>query len=182
MRWYPLVVRAAKPSSVTQRESEVGVLSASSPSKSDPPHDGSLAGPVHPAPPETRSRVGVRRRVVRNVTEGAARQACAAYAAARAGLPERGTRRRSMHAWLPMVALKSVVLCRRPPNHAFEGSAQQRARCWVPSSLRSSAPPQRNRSASCGVARDTSARGMQAMEAHGRSPREVARGPAVPTP
>jgi len=53
-----------------------------------------------------------------------------------------------MHAWLPMVALKSAVLCRRPPNHAFEGSAQQRTRCWVPSSLRSSAPPQRNRWAS----------------------------------
>ena len=143
----------------------MGVLSASSPAKSDPPHDDSLAGPVHRAPPETRSRVSVRRRVVRNVTEGAARQACAAYAAARAGLPERGTRRCrcSMHAWLPMVAIKSVVLCRRPPNHAFEGSAQQRARYWVPSSLRSSAPPQRERSASCGSAGNTSARSMQAL-------------------
>ena len=40
-----------------------------------------------------------------------------------------------------MKAFKPVVLCRRPPNHAFEGSVQQRSRCWVPSSLRSSAPP-----------------------------------------
>ena len=122
----------------------MAVLSASSPSRSDPPHDGSLAGPVHRAP---------RKREAVSVFEGGW------YATSRKGLqgkrvrrmllvPERGTRRRSMQAWLPMVALKSVVLCQRPPNHAFEGSAQQRARCWVPSSLRSSAPPQRNRSAS----------------------------------
>lgn len=30
-------------------------------------------------------------------------------------------------------------------NQGLEGSAQQRARCWVPSSLRSSAPPQPRR-------------------------------------
>ena len=34
------------------------------------------------------------------------------------------------------------------PNQGLEGSAQQRARCWVPSSLRSSAPPQPQRWAS----------------------------------
>jgi hypothetical protein len=37
-----------------------------------------------------------------------------------------------------------VVLCEQPSNPAFEGSAEQR-RCSVPSSLRSSAPPQRDR-------------------------------------
>jgi hypothetical protein len=37
-----------------------------------------------------------------------------------------------------------VVLCKQPSNPAFEGSAEQR-RCSVPSSLRSSAPPQRER-------------------------------------
>jgi len=35
-----------------------------------------------------------------------------------------------------------VVLCERPSNNAIERSAQQRARCWVPLSLRSSAPAQ----------------------------------------
>jgi hypothetical protein len=38
-------------------------------------------------------------------------------------------------------------LCKQPPNIAFEGSAEQRC-CSVPSSLRSSAPPQRGRWAS----------------------------------
>jgi hypothetical protein len=41
-----------------------------------------------------------------------------------------------------------VVLCKRPSNHAIERSAQQRARCWVPSSLCSSAPAHCKRSAS----------------------------------
>ena len=35
-----------------------------------------------------------------------------------------------------------------PANQGLEGSAQQRARCWVLFSLRSSAPPQPRRSAS----------------------------------
>ena len=31
-----------------------------------------------------------------------------------------------------MATFKSVVLCRRPPNHAFEGSAQQRPAVGFP--------------------------------------------------
>jgi len=40
-----------------------------------------------------------------------------------------------------MAILKSVVLCRQPPNPALERSAQQQ-RCWVPAALRASAPAQ----------------------------------------
>ena len=123
------------------------VLSASSLSKSNPPDNGGLAGPMHRARAETQSRVGVRGGVVRSATAAGAREACAAYA----GVPEgpvylsAAGAGASMQAWWRKARFKAVVLCRQPPNHAFEGSAQQRARCWVPSSLRSSAPPQRER-------------------------------------
>ena len=129
----------------------MGVLSASSPSKSNLPDNGSLAGPMHRARAKTQSRVGVRGGVVRSATAGDAMEACAAYA----GVPEGAVclsaagAGASMQAWWRKARFKAVVLCRQPPNHAFEGSAQQRARCWVPSSLRSSAPPQRERWAAC---------------------------------
>ena len=134
----------------TKREQAVGMLSASSPSKSNLPDNGSLAGPMHRARAETRSRVGVRGGVVRSAAAGGAREACAAYADVPEGvvyLSAAGAAA-SMQAYWRKARFKAVVLCRQPPNLAFEGSAQQRARCWVPSSLRSSAPPQRNRWAS----------------------------------
>ena len=158
----------------------MGVLSASSLSKSNLPDNGSLAGPMHRARAETRSRVGVRGGVVRSATAGGAREACAAYA----GVPEgpvylsAAGAGASMQAWWRKVRFKAVVLCRQPPNHAFEGSAQQRARCWVPSSLRSSAPPQRNRSASCGSADSRRVAGMQAIVRHPVAA-HAAKGPVV---
>ena len=56
----------------------------------------------------------------------------------------RSRRRRGGAALVAKGRFKPVALCRQPPNHAFEGSAHQRC-WWVPSSLRSSAPPQRER-------------------------------------
>ena len=103
------------------------VLSASSPSKLNLPDNGSLAGPMHRARAETQSRVGVQGGVVRSATAGAAREACAAYA----GVPEGAVylsgagAAASMQAWWRKAGFKAVVLFRQPPNHAFEGSAQQ---------------------------------------------------------
>jgi len=66
----------------------VGVLSASSPSKSDPPQNGSLVGPVHRAP---------RKREAVLVFEGGW------YAASRKALQRKRVRRMLLHrrGWFP---------------------------------------------------------------------------------
>ena len=104
-------------------------LSASSPSTSGSPDNGGLACPVHRALAGGNARrTDIPTRVVRSATPGAAIQARAAYAAALNGLvyPNAVRVAANMHAWLPMVAFKSVVLCRRPPNPALKRTHRQR--------------------------------------------------------
>jgi hypothetical protein len=117
---------------VRKRSPTAGLLSASSPSKSDPSDNGSPAGAVHRVRWKA-DAVSVFERRWYPCRGKAASEAVAAYAA-------RVERRGS----LGEEAFKPVVLCRGPSNHGLEGSARERC-SRVPSSLRSSAPPQPKR-------------------------------------